>query len=233
MEIAGIEIDATFIALVAFVLFFAVVIYLKVPGMVLKALDDRSQTIAKDLHDARKLREEAEKLLADYKAKQAAAEVEAKSIVEHAKEQAAAVAEETRAAMAEGLSGFTHLFNAMRPLASREGGPIAAALESPDVWFGMIVEGVHVGAEVLRLAVRGLALVLDRPIVAVTSFEAYLHALIDMIGWSSVVMGDVVTGERSSNRDDGGASRTGRAQRRVDMPEPPRQQVRHEPAERR
>ena len=39
------------------------------------------------------------------------------------------------------LTGFTHLFNAMRPLASREPGPIAAALESPDAWFGMIVDG--------------------------------------------------------------------------------------------
>ena len=37
--------------------------------------------------------------------------------------------EETRAATAEGLNGFTHLFNAMRPLTSREPGPVAAALE--------------------------------------------------------------------------------------------------------
>ena len=42
---------------------------------------------------------------------------------------------QTRAALAEGLSGFTHLFNAMRPLASREPGPIAAALEEPRVVF--------------------------------------------------------------------------------------------------
>src|SRR5205085_7809994 len=45
---------------------------------------------------------------------------------------------QTRAALFEGLTGFTHLFNAMRPLASREPGPIAAALEEPGVWFGMI-----------------------------------------------------------------------------------------------
>ena len=37
--------------------------------------------------------------------------------------------QQTRAAMAEGLTGFSHLFNAMRPLSSREPGPIAAALE--------------------------------------------------------------------------------------------------------
>jgi N-acetylglucosamine-6-phosphate deacetylase len=64
---------------------------------------------------------------------------------------------QTRAAMAEGLTGFTHLFNAMRPLASREPGPIAAALESPGAAFGMIVDGVHVDPAMLRLALRGAA----------------------------------------------------------------------------
>jgi F-type H+-transporting ATPase subunit b len=91
--------DATFIAFVAFALFFVLLWWLKVPGMILSALDSRSQEIAKELHDARRLREEAEKLLADYQAKKAAAEAEAKAIVEAAKEQAAAVAEETRQSM--------------------------------------------------------------------------------------------------------------------------------------
>ena len=45
----------------------------------------------------------------------------------------------------------------MRPLASREGGLIAAALESPDAWFGMIVDGIHVDPAMLRLALRGAA----------------------------------------------------------------------------
>ena len=64
--------------------------------------------------------------------------------------------QQTQAAMAEGLTGFTHLFNAMRPLASREGGPIAKALESPDACYGFIVDGVHVDPAMLRLALRGL-----------------------------------------------------------------------------
>lgn len=93
------HIDATFIALVGFVLFFVLLIYLKIPGMVLNMLDQRSQAIAKELHEARRLREEAEKLLADYQAKRAAAEAEAKTIVDSAKEQAVAVAEETRVSM--------------------------------------------------------------------------------------------------------------------------------------
>jgi N-acetylglucosamine-6-phosphate deacetylase len=62
---------------------------------------------------------------------------------------------QTREAMAAGLTGFTHLFNAMRPLESREPGPIAAALESPDAWYGLIVDGIHVAPATLRLALRG------------------------------------------------------------------------------
>jgi N-acetylglucosamine-6-phosphate deacetylase len=62
---------------------------------------------------------------------------------------------QTRAAISEGLTGFTHLFNAMRPLAGREPGPIAAALEEPAAWFGLIVDGEHVAPAMLRLALRG------------------------------------------------------------------------------
>lgn len=91
--------DATNIAFLAFALFFGVLIWLKVPQAILTALDSRSQAIAKELHEARRMREEAEKLLADYQAKRAQAEAEAKAIVETAKEQAAAVAEETRQSM--------------------------------------------------------------------------------------------------------------------------------------
>lgn len=62
---------------------------------------------------------------------------------------------QTRLALSQGLTGFTHLFNAMRPLASREPGPIAAALEQPGAWFGIIVDGEHVAPAMLRLALRG------------------------------------------------------------------------------
>jgi N-acetylglucosamine-6-phosphate deacetylase len=62
---------------------------------------------------------------------------------------------QTKAAIAQGLTGFTHLFNAMRPLAAREPGPIAAALESSQLWYGLIVDGVHVDPAMLRLALRG------------------------------------------------------------------------------
>ncbi len=65
--------------------------------------------------------------------------------------------EQTQAALEQGLTGFTHLFNAMPQLASREPGPIAAALESDRAWFGMIVDGRHIAPAMLRLALRGRA----------------------------------------------------------------------------
>ncbi|HMI96182.1 MAG TPA: N-acetylglucosamine-6-phosphate deacetylase [Micropepsaceae bacterium] len=63
--------------------------------------------------------------------------------------------EQTRAAIADGLTGFTHLFNAMRSMSAREPGPIAAALESPGCWYGLIVDGAHVAPAMLRLALKG------------------------------------------------------------------------------
>lgn len=63
--------------------------------------------------------------------------------------------EQTRAAIAEGLTGFTHLFNAMPPLQSRAPGPIAAALETAEIFYSLIVDGIHVDPTMLRLALRG------------------------------------------------------------------------------
>ncbi len=63
--------------------------------------------------------------------------------------------DETKRAIAEGLTGFTHLFNAMRPLVSRDPGPIAAALEFSNCFYGLIVDGEHVAPPMLKLALRG------------------------------------------------------------------------------
>ena len=52
--------------------------------------------------------------------------------------------EQTRRALAAGMSGFTHLFNAMPPLLSREPGMVGAALEDEGSWFGIIADGHHV-----------------------------------------------------------------------------------------
>jgi len=61
---------------------------------------------------------------------------------------------ETTDAIAQGLRGFTHLFNAMAPLAPREPGIVGAALYDQDTWCGIIVDGHHVDPVVLQLALR-------------------------------------------------------------------------------
>ena len=57
-------------------------------------------------------------------------------------------------AFAAGLRGFTHLFNAMSPLGSREPGAVGAALAHEASWCGLIVDGHHVHPEVMKLALR-------------------------------------------------------------------------------
>lgn len=55
-------------------------------------------------------------------------------------------------ALASGLTGFTHLFNAMSPLTSRAPGVVGAALEHQDSWCGIIADGRHIHPAVLRIA---------------------------------------------------------------------------------
>jgi N-acetylglucosamine-6-phosphate deacetylase len=59
-----------------------------------------------------------------------------------------------KAALAAGMTGFTHLFNAMSPLTSRRPGAVGAALEDAESWCGLIVDGRHVDPVVLKLAMR-------------------------------------------------------------------------------
>jgi N-acetylglucosamine-6-phosphate deacetylase len=61
---------------------------------------------------------------------------------------------EIRAALEQGLTGFTHLFNAMSQLTGREPGVVGAALDDPDSWCGIIVDGEHTDPVVLRIAMR-------------------------------------------------------------------------------
>lgn len=62
--------------------------------------------------------------------------------------------ETVRAAVAAGLSGFTHLFNAMSQLANRAPGMVGAALEDDATYAGLIVDGHHVHPATLRVALR-------------------------------------------------------------------------------
>ena len=81
----------------------------------------------------------------------------------------------TRRALAAGVTGFTHLFNAMPAMQSRNPGVIAAALES-NAWCGVIVDGKHVHPAMLRLALRAKA---DRRLMLVTDAMPSVGADID------------------------------------------------------
>jgi N-acetylglucosamine-6-phosphate deacetylase len=61
---------------------------------------------------------------------------------------------EIEPALRHGLTGFTHLFNAMSQLTGREPGAVGAALSDPNSWCGIIVDGVHTDPVVLRIALK-------------------------------------------------------------------------------
>lgn len=90
------EIDATFWAMIGLFVFIAGILYLKVPGMIGKNLDDRATAISDELNEARKLREEAQAILAEYQRKRKDAESEAQSIVDAARSEAEALSADAR-----------------------------------------------------------------------------------------------------------------------------------------
>lgn len=57
-----------------------------------------------------------------------------------------------QAALAAGATGFTHLYNAMSPLTSREPGVVGVALADPDSWCGVILDGFHVHPLAVKVA---------------------------------------------------------------------------------
>ncbi|NLH82958.1 MAG: ATP F0F1 synthase subunit B [Phyllobacteriaceae bacterium] len=92
---------ATLWALIALLLFFGVLVALKVPGKIGAALDGKVAAIEAELDEAKRLREEAAELLAAYKKKAADAELEAQSIVAEAKTQADLATAEAEKSLAE------------------------------------------------------------------------------------------------------------------------------------
>jgi N-acetylglucosamine-6-phosphate deacetylase len=60
---------------------------------------------------------------------------------------------QTCEALAAGVSGFTHLYNAMTPLQSRDPGMVGAAIDDDNSWFGIIADGYHMHPAAFRIAV--------------------------------------------------------------------------------
>ena len=94
---------------VGFVIFLGVLVYVGVPKMLLDALDDRAKRVQAELDEARRLKEEAQKLLAEYKAKQRQADEEAAAIIEGAKAEAGRVAAETKIKMEDFVARRTKM----------------------------------------------------------------------------------------------------------------------------
>jgi F-type H+-transporting ATPase subunit b len=85
---------ATLWATVALIIFLGIAAYIKVPGLIAKALDARAAKISNELEEARRLREEAQQLLGQYQRKRKEAEQEAADIVAAAKREAEMLAAE-------------------------------------------------------------------------------------------------------------------------------------------
>ena len=81
---------------IAFVIFLGVLAYFGAHKMIMKSLDDRADRIKAELDEARRLKDEAAELLAEYQRKRQAAEAEAQDIIEGAKAEAERLATEAK-----------------------------------------------------------------------------------------------------------------------------------------
>jgi F-type H+-transporting ATPase subunit b len=84
---------------VGFAIFVGILVYVGVPKMLTDALDARGKRVQAELDEARRLKEEAQKLLAEYQAQQRQAEAEAASIIEGAKAEAERIAADSKTRM--------------------------------------------------------------------------------------------------------------------------------------
>ena len=101
--------EAEFWVAVAFLLFVLLLFYVGAHKKLTDALDQRSAKIKADLDEARRLRDEAEKLLAEYRRKQDQAEREAEAIVVEAKAEAERVAAEAKTKMEDFVARRTKM----------------------------------------------------------------------------------------------------------------------------
>jgi F-type H+-transporting ATPase subunit b len=101
--------DAEFWVAVAFVIFVAGMGYLGVHRMIAKSLDDRADRIKAELDEARKLKDEAAALLADYQRRRQQAEAEAQDIITGAKAEAERMAVEAKAKIEEFVARRTKM----------------------------------------------------------------------------------------------------------------------------
>jgi F-type H+-transporting ATPase subunit b len=132
---------------VAFVILMGVFVWLGVHRTVLKALDHRAERIKAELDDARRLKEEAAKVLAEYKARHASAEREAQEIVTNARAEAERIAAEARSKMED--------FIARRTKTAESKIALAEAQALADVRAAAVEAAVAAASTVLSQSVKG------------------------------------------------------------------------------
>jgi F-type H+-transporting ATPase subunit b len=141
--------NPTFWVGVAFVLFFAILFYFGVPKNLMSSLDTRSKRIADELAEARRLREDAQRLLKEYESKRQAAEQEAAEIVSNARDEAERLARETEEKMAD--------FVRRRTAAAEAKIAQAEAQASAEVRAAAVDAAVKASERVLRTQLSGQA----------------------------------------------------------------------------
>src|ERR1700730_12436871 len=132
---------------VAFVILMGVFAYFGIHRTVLKTLDRRSERIKAELDDARRLKEEAAKLLAEYEARRASAEREAENITATARADAERIASEAKAKMED--------FVARRTKTAENKIALAEAQALADVRAGAANAAVAAASTILSQSVRG------------------------------------------------------------------------------
>jgi F-type H+-transporting ATPase subunit b len=132
---------------VAFVILIGVFVYYGIHRTVLKTLDHRSDRIKAELDDARRLKDEAAKLLAEYQARHASAEREARDIIESAKAEAERMASEAKAKMED--------FVARRTKTAESKIALAEAQAVADVRSAAANAAVTAASTILSQSVKG------------------------------------------------------------------------------
>jgi F-type H+-transporting ATPase subunit b len=139
--------EPEFWVFVGFLIFVGILIYVGVPKMLTSALDERGKRVQAELDEARRLKEEAQKLLAEYKAKQRQADAEAAAIIEGAKAEAERIAAESKTKMEEFVTRRTKL--AETKIAQAEAQAVA------DVRAAAAEAAVSAAEKILTESVRG------------------------------------------------------------------------------
>ena len=132
---------------VAFVILMGVFAYVGVHRTVLTALDHRRDRIKAELDDARRLKEEAAKLVEEYRAKRATAEREAQDIIANAKAEAERIAAETKAKLED--------FVARRTKSAETKIALAEAQALADVRAAAADAAVAAASQIMSQTVKG------------------------------------------------------------------------------